>query len=133
MGSSQIGEEDSWWAVSLLKLWSVVTTSIALSRLAGQGLYSAEESKVGTDHTSATEAIACQWAQLYSNGHYWTVPRSLWRNRLPMWLCLYYVWLREAPELSRGPRGSVGCVTDQFTLGVFSLTAGPESRTRRGS
>lgn len=44
----------------MLKLWSLVTTSIVLSRLAGQGLYCAEESKVGTDHTSATEAVACQ-------------------------------------------------------------------------
>lgn len=43
-----------------------MAASIALSRLAGQHLYSAEESKVGIDHTSVAEAIACPWAQLYS-------------------------------------------------------------------
>lgn len=35
-----------------------------LSRMAGQGLCSAEESKVRTDQTAGTLAIACQWAQL---------------------------------------------------------------------
>lgn len=65
--------------MSSLKPWSLVATSMALPRLAGQSLCSAEKSKVGTDRACATQASACRWTSCgqWAEGHYWGCSQKL--------------------------------------------------------